>query len=188
MRYTRREWEETLKASDSNAAERSLIARYRDLPTAERAVAALSRQPALAPGVSLLAQSLEREDAAHGYIALDTMSSAGHVCIGRLFCLLEGAAFLWLPGFGPLVVAGPFTKTLLGQLEELTMSGSGEGVLTSLNAWGVPPADIADYETTLRTGGVLLTLRARAAESLGALELLRGAALSVASYTAPPEA
>jgi len=66
--------------------------------------------------------------------------------------LLIGSAFLWLPGFGPLLVIGRLAALLLAGVEG-TMVGAATGsLLGALANWGIAEEHILDYEKQLREG------------------------------------
>jgi hypothetical protein len=46
--------------------------------------------------------------------------------------LLVGAAFVWVPGFGPLLVAGLLTAAILGGVEGVVAGAAGGGLLSAL--------------------------------------------------------
>ena len=71
---------------------------------------------------------------------------------GRLF----GAAFFWVPGFGPLLVAGPFVNSLLGALEGTALVGGIGALGAALASIGVPKNGVVRYETELKADKYLL--------------------------------
>ena len=96
----------------------------------------------------------ESEREVHGYV------TAGDVAKGRgpapglgwagFFGLLFGAAFLWVPGFGPLLVAGPLSAALLGGVEGALAGAAGGGLLGALFGWGVSRQHILKYEERVK--------------------------------------
>jgi hypothetical protein len=70
-----------------------------------------------AGSVSIVSQNLEGEKQVHGYITTGDVAEKGAVTgawVGGIFGLLIGAAFIWVPGFGPLLVAGPLAAAIGG--------------------------------------------------------------------------
>ncbi|MEZ4837447.1 MAG: hypothetical protein R2873_36530 [Caldilineaceae bacterium] len=57
--------------------------------------------------------------------------------MGGIFGMVIGAAFVWVPGFGPLFAAGPLAATLIGALEGAAAGAAGMGLLGALLGWGV---------------------------------------------------
>jgi len=76
--------------------------------------------------------------------------------MGGFFGLLMGAAFLWVPGIGPLMVAGPFAAALLGGVEGAIAGAAGGGLLGALIGWGVSKQHILKYEEHLKSGDYLV--------------------------------
>ena len=75
--------------------------------------------------------------------------------VGGLFGLLIGAAFLVLPGVGPVIVAAPLSAALLGGLEGL--AGAALGALSgALVGWGVPKNQALKYEAQVKAGKFLV--------------------------------
>jgi hypothetical protein len=73
--------------------------------------------------------------------------------------LCIGAAFLVLPGLGPVVVAGPIVTAVLGGLEG-ALCGSAVGCLAgALVGWGVPKDRALKYETQVKGGKFLVLAR-----------------------------
>jgi hypothetical protein len=84
--------------------------------------------------VSIVSQNLQSEKEVIGYITVEGVSQRGLITgtwAGGLLSMLAGAAFLWIPGFGPLIVVRhfgppcligvhvalrPFMRPLLGAL------------------------------------------------------------------------
>jgi uncharacterized membrane protein len=75
---------------------------------------------------------------------------------GSIWGMLFGAAFFWVPGFGPLLVAGPFFNVLLGALEGAAMVGGIGALGAALTSIGVPKNHIIRYETDLKADKYLL--------------------------------
>ena len=57
--------------------------------------------------------------------------------MGGIFGLLVGAAVLFVPGFGPLIVVGPAAAWLLGGIEGAIVGAAGGGILGGLVGLGV---------------------------------------------------
>jgi hypothetical protein len=75
---------------------------------------------------------------------------------GGIWGMLFGAAFFWVPGFGPLLVAGPFVNSLLGALEGVALVGNIGALNAALGSIGVPKSDASDYEMDLQMDKILL--------------------------------
>jgi len=70
--------------------------------------------------------------------------------------VLFGAAFFWVPGFGPLLVAGPFVHTLLGALGGVALVGSKSALAAALGSIGVHKNAVRQYEEDLKADKLLL--------------------------------
>jgi high-affinity Fe2+/Pb2+ permease len=67
-----------------------------------------------------------------------------------------GAAFLWKPGYGSLMVTGPFASILLGGAEGALIGAVGGSLLGALIGWGVSKKHILKYEEKLKGGKYLV--------------------------------
>ncbi len=111
--------------------------------------------------VSIVGKGYHDHDAEHPigfYTAGDGISYWGlqGAFWGGLWGVLTGAAFLLLPGFGPLAAAGPIVGLLVSGLEGVAIGG-GVGVLAAtLFDMGIPRGSILDYEQAIRAGRLLL--------------------------------
>ena len=59
---------------------------------------------------------------------------------GGLWGLLVGAAFFWVPGVGPLLVAGPVAAWIIGDLEGGVVVGGLSVLGAALYSAGIPKA------------------------------------------------
>jgi len=144
---------------------------------AEEAVRMLDRGGFPIQQVSIVAQNLESEKEVHGYVTVGDIAKSGAgtgAWVGGLFGLLIGAAFIWVPGFGPLVVAGPLAAMLLGGIEGLVAGAAGGGLLGALVGWGVSKEHILKYEERLKGGKYLVIAHGSAEEVAKAHNILEG--------------
>jgi hypothetical protein len=84
--------------------------------------------------------------------------------MGGLFGVLAGAALVWIPGAGPLVVAGSLTSTLLGGVEGAVAGATAGGVLGWLGALGIEKKHILKFEDHLEAGRYLVVINASVEE------------------------
>lgn len=148
-------------------AEQSIVAVYATLAQAEDAVRRLDQGDFPIRQVSIVAQNLESEREVHGYVTAGDVAKSGAstgAWVGGLFGLLVGAAFIWVPGFGPLLVAGPLAAALLGGLEGAAVGAAGGGLLGALAGYGVSRQHILKYEETLQGGKYLVIAHGSAVE------------------------
>lgn len=158
-------------------SEQSVIAVYSTMSDAEDAVALLNKGNFPITQVSIVAQDMQSEKEVHGYVTAGDVAkgSAGTgAWVGGLFGLLVGAAFIWVPGVGPLLVAGSFSAILLGAMEGAVVGAAGSGLLGSLLGWGVSKQHILKYEEHLKGGKYLLMTNGNADEMALAHRILQG--------------
>ena len=91
---------------------------------------------------------------------------------GGLWGLLFGSAFFWVPGLGPLLVAGPLVSWIIGALEGAVLVGGLSAVGAGLYSLGIPKNSILQYETALKTGKFVLIAHGSLDETTRAKEIL----------------
>jgi hypothetical protein len=75
---------------------------------------------------------------------------------GGLWGLLFGSAFFFIPGIGPLVVAGPLVSWIVGALEGAAVVGGLSALGAGLYSMGIPKDSILRYETAIKSGKFVL--------------------------------
>jgi hypothetical protein len=70
--------------------------------------------------------------------------------------LLFGAAFFFIPGIGPVVLAGPLVASLVGALEGAVVVGGLTALGAVLASLGIPRNSIVQYETALKADKFLV--------------------------------
>ena len=91
--------------------QQSVVHIYPNLEEAEAAVKRLSDGKFPINQISIVTQNIETTKQVHGFITVGDVAAKGAssgAWMGGFFGLLVGAAFIWVPGAGPLFVAGPF--------------------------------------------------------------------------------
>ncbi|MBI3297150.1 MAG: DUF3341 domain-containing protein [Elusimicrobia bacterium] len=84
-----------------------------------------------------------------------TAAGAGSgAIIGGTLGWLAGIGVLSLPGFGPLIAAGPIMAALAG----LGVGGGVGGVLGALAGMGIPEYEAKRFTGRIREGGILLSV------------------------------
>jgi uncharacterized membrane protein len=140
-------------------AQESIVHIYSTLQEAEAAVKLLSDGKFPINQISIVTQNLETTKQVHGFITTGDVAAQGAssgAWMGGFFGLLVGAAFLWLPGFGPLIVAGPFAAALLGGIEGIAAGAAGGGLLGALFGWGISKEHILKYQEDIKGGKYLV--------------------------------
>lgn len=93
---------------------------------------------------------------------------------GGLWGFLLGSAFFWIPGLGPLFVAGPLVSWIVGALEGAAVVGGLSAVGAGLYGLGIPKDSIVRYETALKTDKFVLIAHGSLDETARAKEILNG--------------
>ena len=172
----------------------SVIGVYDVVAKAEKAIRTLHHSGFPIRQVSIVAKDLESEREVHGYVTPGDVAkgSAGTgAWLGGLFGLLFGAAFLWVPGFGPLLIAGPLAAILLGGIEGAVAGAAGAGLLGALVGWGVSRQHILKYEEHVRGGKYLVIVHGARDEvdrARGILRTTEPEELNVHRVQAPSDA
>lgn len=92
---------------------------------------------------------------------------------GGLGGILFGSVFFWIPGVGPLLVAGPLVDRMtIGALEGAVVVGGLSAIGAGLNSPGVPRGSIVPYETTLKTGKSVLIVHGVQGDTTDTKEIL----------------
>jgi hypothetical protein len=153
----------------------SVIGVYKNLGQAEGAAEYLEANIPVRQ-ISIAAQNMQGDDKTHGYISSGELTKSGAktgAWLGGLYGLLIGAAFLWIPGFGPLIVAGPLAAALAETVGVIAAGATAGGVLGALVGWGVAREHVVRYEDLLKQGKFLVIVRGGADEVYKAYEILR---------------
>ena len=159
------------------AHENSVVGVYAHLDQAEEAVRELGKGGFPIQHVSIIAANLGSEKKVHGFVtSCDVAKSAARTgaWVGGIFGLLVGAAFVWVPGVGPLVVAGSMASVLLGGLEGAVAGAASAGLLGWLMSLGISEQHILKYEQHVKAGKYLVIAHGPADEVARARTILAG--------------
>ena len=91
---------------------------------------------------------------------------------GGFWGLLFGSAFFAIPGFGPVLVAGPMVAWIVGALEGAVVFGSLSAIGAGLYGMGIPKDSVVQYELALKTDKYLLMVHGTAAEVAKAKDII----------------
>jgi hypothetical protein len=94
---------------------------------------------------------------------------------GGLWGMLFGAAFLVIPGIGPIIAAGPVVTWIIGALEGAIMVGGISALGAGLFSLGIPKDSVVKYETSIKAGKFLLIAHGAADEVQRARNVLQSA-------------
>jgi Protein of unknown function (DUF3341) len=108
---------------------------------------------------------------------------------GGLWGLLFGAAFLIIPGIGPVVAAGSIVDWIVAALEGAVVVGGLSALGAGLYSLGVPKDSVVKYETSIKAGKFVLAAHGTAGEVAKAREMLKtSGAEQIDSYEPSTEA
>ena len=91
---------------------------------------------------------------------------------GGIWGLLVGSGFFFIPGLGPLLVAGPLVTAIVAALEGAVVVGAASAAGAGLFAFGIPENSILRYETALKAGKFVLLASGTPEEAKKAKEIL----------------
>jgi hypothetical protein len=142
---------------------------------AERAVTELQHAGFDMKKLSIVGADYHSEEHVIGYYNIgDRMKAWGRAGAfwGAIWGILFGAAFLVVPGFGPVLVAGPLVTTIVAGLESAVVVGGLSALGAALASLGIPKNSVLDYETAIRAGRYLLIVHGVTEDANRAREIL----------------
>jgi uncharacterized membrane protein len=153
----------------------SVVAIYHTHSQAEQAVKSLQQAGIDMKTLSIVAKEYHTDEHVVGYYtAGDRMKRWGKTGAvwGGFWGLLFGAAFFAIPGFGPLLVAGPLVAWIVGALESAVVVGGVSALGAGLFSIGVPKNSVLQYELAVKNDKFLLIVHGSALEVAKAREVL----------------
>jgi hypothetical protein len=91
---------------------------------------------------------------------------------GGIWGLLFGSAFFMIPGFGPILVAGPLVAWLVGALEGAVVVGGLSALGAGLYSIGIPKDSVIRYETAIKAGKYVIIAHGTADEVANAKKII----------------
>jgi hypothetical protein len=153
----------------------SVVAVFGSHDQAEDAIRELQKDGFDMKKLSIVGKEYYTEEHVVGYYTTgDRMLYWGKVGAfwGGFWGLLLGSAFFWVPGLGPLLVAGPLVAWIVGALEEAAVVGGLSALGAALFSIGIPKHSVVQYETEVKNGKLLLVAHGTAHEVERARDLL----------------
>jgi hypothetical protein len=98
---------------------------------------------------------------------------------GGIWGLLFGSAFFMIPGFGPILVAGPMVAWLVGAMEGAVVAGGLSIIGAGLYSIGIPQDSVLRYEMAIKAGKFVIVAHGTVDEVAHAREII--------GYTKPIE-
>jgi hypothetical protein len=145
-----------------NDGRATVIAVYPDHTSAEDAVRQLQKEGIPMQNLSIIGKDFQAVEQPLGFVTTGTVAGTGAqvgAWTGGIFGLLVGAAFLILPGVGAVVIAGPLAAALLGSAEGALAGAALGGLAGALIGLGISKDKAIRYETQVKAGKFLVTLR-----------------------------
>jgi uncharacterized membrane protein len=159
----------------NNNANNTVVAIYKSHAEAEAAVKELQRSGFNMEQLSIVGRDYHTEEHVVGYYTTgDRMRYWGKqgAFWGGIWALLFGSAFFWIPGLGPLLVAGPLATLIVGALESAVVVGGVTAIGAGLYSLGIPKDSILRYETALKTDKFILIAHGTQEETARAREVI----------------
>lgn len=91
---------------------------------------------------------------------------------GGLWGWLFGSAFFFIPGVGPMVVAGPLVGWIVGALESAVVVGGVSAIGAGIYSLGIPKNSVLQYETALKSDKFVVIAHGTAEEAAHAREII----------------
>ena len=155
---------------------KAVIAIYNTHPEAEAAVNELQRASFDVKKLSVVGKDYHTDEQVVGYYNTgDRMKHWGKLGAvwGGLWGLLFGAAFFWVPGLGPLLVAGPLAASIVAALESAVVVGGLSVLGAGLFSIGIPKDSVVKYEMAIKADKYLVVAHGTDSEIANAREILR---------------
>ena len=137
----------------------SVVAVFASHDKAEDAVRKLQKSGFDMKKLSIVGKDYHTEEHVVGYYTTgDRMLYWGKLGAfwGGFWGLLFGSAFFWVPGIGPLLVAGPLAAAIIGALENAALVGGLSALGAGLYSLGIPKDSVVEYETAVKAGNLVL--------------------------------
>ena len=153
----------------------SIVAIYPSHTAAEAAIKELQQGGFDMKKLSIVGSDIHKDEHVVGYYnAGDRMKYWGKMGAfwGWIWGILFGSAFFFIPGIGPLVVAGPLVGWIVGALEGAVVVGGLSAIGAGLYSLGVPKDSILKYETALKSDKFVLIAHGSMDEIIHAKDIL----------------
>ena len=153
----------------------AVVAIFSSHTEAEAAVTELQKSRFDMKQLSIVGKDYHTEEHVVGYYNTgDRMRYWGKLGAfwGGLWGFLLGSAFFWIPGIGPLVVAGPLVSWIVGALEGAAVYGGLSALGAALYSIGIPKDSVITYETALKSDKFLVIAHGTADEVQRAKSIL----------------
>ena len=130
----------------------AVVAIYPSHTAAEEAVKELQQSGFDMTKLSIIGRDYHTDEHVVGYYnSGDRMKVWGKTGAfwGGLWGFVFGSAFFWVPGIGPLLVAGPLVSWIVGALEGAVVVGGLSALGAAIFSIGVPKDSVIQYEAAV---------------------------------------
>ena len=137
----------------------SVVAVYHTHTDAEAAIKELQQSGFNMKNLSIVGKEYHTEEHVVGYYnAGDRMKYWGGngAFWGGFWGLLFGSAFFYVPGIGPLLMAGPIVASIVATLESAVAIGGLSALGAGLYSLGIPKDTVLKYETAIKSNKFLV--------------------------------
>lgn len=158
------------------SAQNSVVAVYRTHTDADQAVKELQRGGVDMHKLSIMGKGYHTDEQVVGYYNTgDRMKYWGKIGAfwGGFWGLLFGSAFFLIPGFGPILAAGPVVGWIVAGLEGAVAVGGLSALGAGLYSIGIPKDSVVKYETAIRSDQFVLIAHGTAAEVAKARDIIQ---------------
>ena len=162
----------------------SVVAIYDTHERAERAIKELQEGGVDMKSLSIAGKDTHTDEHVVGYYNTgDRMKRWGKMGAfwGGFWGLLFGSGMFFIPGLGPILVAGPLVAWIIAGLEGAVVVGSVSALGAGLVSIGIPKDSVLKYEVALKTDKYLLIVHGTEDEVDNAKNIIAGTERS--SYT-----
>jgi uncharacterized membrane protein len=153
----------------------SVVAIYPSHTAAEAAIKELQQSGFDMNKLSIVGRDNHTDEHVVGYYNVgDRMKHWGKIGAfwGWIWGCFFGSAFFYIPGIGPLLIAGPLVGWLVGALESAALMGGVSALGAGLVSLGIPKDSILRYETALKTDKFVLIAHGTREDTTHAKEIL----------------
>jgi heat induced stress protein YflT len=151
-----------MKKTTSSSSDGTVVGLFHDAAQAELAIRELKREGFAESDIGVLMRERhpERELAEATGTKMSEGATTGAIgggLAGGVIGLLAAVGALAIPGIGPIIAGGALASTLAGA----GIGAAAGGLIGALVGMGIPEEDAKFFEQGLRSGGILITVRAR---------------------------
>jgi len=161
------------------------VAVYKTHIEAEAAIKELQRSGFDMKKLSIVGKDYHTEEHVVGYYNTgERMKYWGKLGAfwGGFWSLLFGSAFFWIPGIGPLLVAGPLVAAIVAVLEGAVVTGGLTALGAGLYSIGIPKDSILNYEAALKSDRYMVIAHGTDTDFAKAKDILGNGAVQVAMH------